>query len=634
MATTTLEQDAAVLFQRALQENHLGLVTALKMTVPAGDLADALKREIKPDQEISPAWMDALTRPTYDLLDARKLTNADLMSNPAYAQFITSLFESTKDRDSQHALLHGLTAASQHGLALQMFTQMADPSSFASYFKTYIAKVAAQYPAYFFSETGTTNNLTPASLELLDKLDLDVPAHFTAKNYPDSNRSGDQVWNASRFSMNISRVGAVANEHKLEVPTAKRVGGGPLVINNAALANAYMTEYARIDAGLGAWHQENFPRYLPVLADASSRDELVARGGVRIKPNITDEYQYGLGTEETKTWTNPSHGFSPINPGDDLDKNQILLAMSLLSLQQIGDLIKTNNQQIVLVPAEQLQALAIEPTAPPEALKVAMRYHRPELLITDLYNVSKDCFTQIPTSLYLRGIEVKYAQNQSLYIYSGLSEDPDYPSCFVSEAEIEGMFKNFTRRGVVDPDAEKLMICEKPHLTLAENVTIAHAVLQGVTDQIGCKPGVSFRGSPEFMRALAGSRIPTTEPGGMTDINGNNQAWYTSNEGKRVGACLGSVGYDYGLLKLSISELLTKGCRMKESASEDAKTAKQRILGLLDRHSLEDIVANMKTDAQFKFVNENFDLMPLVQTLPKKFSLTVAKDNFTKDLGL
>jgi hypothetical protein len=120
----------------------------------------------------------------------------------------------------------------------------------------------------------------------------------------------------------------------------------------------------------------------------------------------------------------------------------------------------------------------------------------------------------------------------------------------------------------------------------------------------------------------------------MADVMGNNQPWFTSSEGKRVGACLGSVGYEYDLLKLSISELLTKGCRMKESASEDAKTAKQRVLGLLDRHSLEDLVANTKTDAQFKFLHENFDLMPLVQTLPKKFSLIVAKDNFTKDLGL
>jgi hypothetical protein len=59
-----------------------------------------------------------------------------------------------------------------------------------------------------------------------------------------------------------------------------------------------------------------------------------------------------------------------------------------------------------------------------------------------------------------------------------------------------------------------------------------------------------------------------------------------------------------------------------------------RILGVLDRLPLEDLVANIKTDAQFKFAHENFDLMPLVQTLPKKFSLIVAGENFSKDLGL
>jgi hypothetical protein len=494
--------------------------------------------------------------------------------------------------------------------------------------------VTARYPAHYFSETGTTRNLSLASLEWLDKLDLDIPANFTSHKYGDQSDLSYNIWNLSRFQMNIAQVGAVVNAHGLEIPTAKRMGSGPVVVTNAALANAYVTEFARIDAGLGAWHQENFPRYVPILADANSRCELVARGGVSIKPNQTHEYQYGLGTEETKTATNPSHGFSPINPADDLDPKAIRLAMSLLSLQQISDLIKSDSQQIVLVPAEQLQALAIEPIEPPEALRVAMRYHRPELLVSDEYNVYTNAVTDIPTSLYLRGYEVKYSQYQSLYLYSTICHDPVYPSCFVSPKEIKGLTNNLTRHGVVNTDSEKLLISELAHLTIAENVANAHVVLQGVTDQIGCTPAVSFRGSPEFMRALAASRIPTTEPGGMTDIKGNNQPWYTSGEGNRVGACLGSVGYDYGLLKLSISELLTKGCRMKESASEDAKTAKQRVLGLLDRHALEDIVANTKTDAQFKFLHENFDLMPLVQTLPKKFSLIVAKDNFTKDLGL
>ena len=631
---TTLEQDAAALFQRALKEDHLALVSALKLTVPAGDLADALKREIKPDQVISQAWMDALTRPTYDLLDARKMTCPELMSNHSYAQFFATLFESTKDRASKHALLHGLTSAGQHTHALKAFNRLDKLDAFISYFRNYLATVTARDPAHYLSETGSTRDLTPASLEWMDKLDLDIPANFTSKSYGDSSGLSYKIWNLSRFQMNIAQVGAVANELGLDIPTAKRIGGGPVLVTNAALANAYMTEFARIDAGLGAWHQENFPRYLPLLADANSRDELVARGGIRVKPSQTNEYQYGFGTEERKTATNPSHAFSPINPADDLDPKAIRLSMSLLSLQQISDLIKSDNQQIVLVPAEQLQALAIEPTEPPDALRVAMRYHRPELLITDDYNVFSNALTDIPTSLYLRGYDVKHSQYQSLYLYSTLCHDPVYPSCFVSPAEIEGLTNNLTRNGIVDADSENLLISELAQLSVAENVANAHAVLQGVTDKIGCTPAVAFRGSPEFMKALAASKIPTTEPGGMADIKGNNQEWFTSSEGKRVGACLGSVGYDYGLLKLSIPELLTKGCRMKDSASDDVKTAKQRVLGLLDRHSLEDLVANAKTDAQFKFLHEHYDLMPLVQTLPKKFSLIVAGDNFSKDLGL
>jgi hypothetical protein len=494
MATTTLEQDAAALCQRALKENQLELVSALKLYVPAGDLADALKRDIEPDQNISPAWKDALTRPTYDLLDARKMTSPELMSNPSYAQFIVALIESTKDRASKHALLHGLTSAGQHTHALKAFNRLDNLDAFVSYFQNYLATVTARDPAHYLSETGSTRDLTPASLEWLDKLGLDIPANFTSQKYGDQSGLSYNIWNLSRFQMNIAQVGAVANAHGLEIPTANRMGSGPVVVTNAALANAFMTEFSRIDAGLGAWHQENFPRYVPILADANSRDELVARGGVRIKPNQIHEYQYGLGTEETKTATNPSHGFSPINPADDLDPKAIRLAMSLLSLQQISDLIKADNQQIVLVPAEQLQALAIEPTEPPDALRVAMRYHRPELLVSDEYNVYTKAVTDIPTSLYLRGYEVKYSQYQSLYLYSTLCHDPVYPSCFVSPAEIDGLTKNLTRNGIVNADCEKLLISELTHLTVAENVANAHAVLQGVTDQIGCTPAVSFRG--------------------------------------------------------------------------------------------------------------------------------------------
>lgn len=626
---TTLEQDAAALFQRALKENHLGLVSALKLTVPAGALADALKGEIVPDQAISPAWQDALTRPTYDLLDARKMVSPELMSNPNYALFISRLFKSTKDRDSQHALLHGLTAAGHHTHALNAFNHLEKPDEFVSYFKNYLATVTAQYSSYYFTETGTTKGLTPTSLDWLDKLDLDIPADFTEQKYPKADSIGYEIWNESRFQMNIERVGAVLHELNLQVPAAKRHGSGPVVISHSALANAYIAEYARIDAGLGSWHQQNFPSYLPVLADASSLQELEARGGVRIKPNQIHEFK----TDTGAAGVNPSHGFSPVKTGEYIDPKDILLAMSLLSLQQVADLIKTNNQQIVLVPAEQLQALVIEPAELPEALRVAVRYHRPELLVTEISNVQGNCLRTLPTGLYLKGFEIKPGQYKTMLAFSGLGDNPAYPSCFVSDGEIAAICSTYALKKH-PTDTEKLLIVEKEHLTVAENVTNAHAVLQSIADKIGYTPAVSFRGSPAFMRALATSKIPTTEPGGMTDIKGNNQDWYSSSEGKRVGACLGSVGYEYDLLKLSIPELLTKGCRMKDSASEDVKTAKQRILGLLDRYSLEDLVANMKTEAQFKFVNENFDLMPLVQKLPKKFSLIVAGENFTKDLGL
>ena len=76
-------------------------------------------------------------------------------------------------------------------------------------------------------------------------------------------------------------------------------------------------------------------------------------------------------------------------------------------------------------------------------------------------------------------------------------------------------------------------------------------------------------------------------------------------------------------------ELLTKALRLKND-----ENAKEEIKGLLDRFPLKEIALAAKTDKQFEFVAENFDLSGIYAELPPKLRHKIGRDVLSSGLDI
>lgn len=621
-----IEDKAADLFKQALNEGHQGYINALKFMIPVASLIDQLKYEVNNETAISDGWKDALTREKYDLLSARKLMDKGLMQNSSYNNFAKYLVENVYDVDSCHHMIHGMISSGYHEIAMDSINGLDNANGFKEYFGNYIKNICQQSPLYYFAETGCDHNLTESTLKLLDSLDLDIPNSFSANDYPSRKiNSNYKPWNESRFRMNIEAVGRSLSENGIKVPSAARIGAGPVVISNPELVTSFVAEKTRIESSMGNWHKENFPNYVPVVAFDNAIDELLERGAVQLEPKITSEYATPLG----EIGTYPSHAFRSLTPQSGISQIQISLAMSLLSHEHISDLISSVDKKVVLVPFEQIQALAVMPCSIPEDLRIAMRYHRPELLICDEYFANGAA--NLSTRLYLRGAEVYQSAYKRLDLYGDVGDEPSLINNFVTSVEISELRKKFEKKGAGN-DSELVEIREKSYQTLEANIERTHQMIELIIEKLGAAPRIKFIGSPDYLKALAKTTIELFEPNAIDVERGGDDKWHRSYAGIRVGASLGSVGYSYDLLEMSISELINKGARLKDN--EDNRSTKMKILGLLDRYPLEEIAKHIKTDNQFNYVRKNYDLMPVAHALPKKFSLELAGESFSRDLGL
>lgn len=621
-----IEDKAADLFKQALKEGHQGYINALKFMIPVANLIDQLKYEINNESPIPDGWKDALTRDTYDLLSARKLMDKGLMQNLSYKDFAISLIEKTSDVESLHHMIHGVISNGYHDIAMKSINSLESPDGFKEYFGEYIKNVCQKSPLSYFSETGCNYSLTESTLKLLDNLDLDIPNTFSVNAYPSRRVDSDyKPWDESRFRMNIEAVGCSLSENGIKVPIATRVGTGPVLISNPELVTSFVNEKSRIESSMGAWHKENFPSYVPMVASDNTIDELLDRGAVQLEPKITSEYTTPLG----ESGSYPSHAFRALTPQSAISQNQIALAMSLLSLDHISDLISSVDKKIVLVPFEQIQALAVMPCSIPEDLRIAMRYHRPELLTGDEYFANGAKY--LSTRLYLRGAEVYQSAYKKLDLYGDVGDEPSLIKNLVTQVEMDELHKKFKKKGVSN-DSELVEIREKNYQTLEANIERTHQMIDLITEKLGATPRIKFIGSPDYLKSLAKTTVKLVEPNAIDVEKGCDDKWHRSYAGIRVAASLGSVGYSYDLLEMSISELINKGARLKDN--DDNRSTKMKILGLLDRHPLEEIAKTIRTDNQFSYVRQNYDLTPVVHALSKKFSLQIAGENFTRDLGL
>ena len=620
----SIDTDISNLLQRALKEGRDDVANALRHLTPVAELAKSLAGTLKPNVHFTDEWRGLLTRKTYGLLDGRALTSTTLMQNGEYREFLLKKLQGLSGQESAHHLIHGLISAGFHSEALQGLSSDAEVKSFKSYFQQFLNNVVSHSQFLFFTETGQNLSNNRDTIKILDMLDLDFPATFRSNDYPNPRDNSVRPWSEARIDMHIELVGTVMSELNLSVPELNAAPGGGYKWVEAQLPAAVALELQRVQK-LGGWHKENFPRFLPAIVPESGLCDLLAHGAIAVMPKRlvpTD----GGGSQE------PTRGFLPVVPNHNVSDKDIRAAFSFFPPRLISSLIQNESQSLVIIPVQALPLLAPASAAIPDALKTAVRFHRPELLISDEHRAVPFRTKDNPLPLYLHGFDIHQGKFDNLDITDNLCWHPEFIESLLP-AEAERFANHFVVKKEYGREFNKFLVDEKQGLTIPENVALAKRSIEAITKAIGYPPAAHYRGSPEFIKALAAEKVYTCDRSAFTNLKNMGGDWYATAEAIRFGGTLGETGGFGEYADMPFDELVIKGTRLKDPANSFNRQ-KQTILGILDRYPLPEVVGLAKTDAQYKFLMDNFDLMPVKHLLPKRLELIVAGKQFGQDLGI
>lgn len=628
MAEKTIESDISNLLQRAMKENREDVVAALRHLTPVYELAMSLATTLKPTAAFTDEWRGLLTRKSYDLKDGRALTSSELMKNGEYREFLLKRLDSLSGQESAHHIIHGLISAGFHSEALLGLTNDEQVQSFKSYFQGYLAIVTAQHKHYYLSETGQTVTNTRNTIKILDMLDLDFPADFQTTDYPKPYQNQPEPWSSQRIEVNIELVGSVLDEQGISMPELSLAPGGGYKWADSALPSAVLLESQRVRE-LGGWHAKNFPKYMPAIAPESSLPALLAMGAVLVSPEKTHRFTSNRGASFDTV--NPSRTFVPVASAQGVTPEDIRLAFSFFSPQIITGLINSDSH-IVMIPLQVMPSLAEVEGRVPAELKTAIRFHRPELLINDESQVVHNATKRDGLALYLKGFNVRTAEYSNLDIADTLARKPEFIESLLPE-EVDTFAQYFVVKTEYARDFNKFQVYELPTLSTSENVALAKRSIEALTKAIGYPPAVHYRGSPEFIQALAAAKVYSCDRSAVSNAQGMSGDWYSTPEGIRCAGTLGQTGGFGEYADIPFDELVLKGTRLKDPA-KGFNSQKQVILGILDRYPLVEVVALAKTESQYKFLADNFDLMPVRHLLPKRIALNLAGKKFGEELGI
>lgn len=622
----SIDTDISNLLQRALKEGRDDVANALRHLTPVSELAKSLATTLKPNAHLTDEWRGLLTRKAYGLLDGRALASTALMQNGEYREFLLKKLHGLSGQESAHHLIHGLISAGFHSEALVWLSSDEELKSFKAYFQQFLNNVVPHSQFLFYTETGQTNTNTRDTIKILDMLDLDFPASFRSDDYPNPRDSDVKPWTEARIDMHIELVGTVMTELNLSVPELSAAPGGGYKWVEGQLPAAVTLELQRVQK-LGGWHKENFPRFLPAIVPESGLCDLLAQGAIPVMPKRLLPTDGGGSLE-------PTRAFVPVVPNHNVTDKDIRAAFSFFPPRLISSLIQNESQTLVMIPVQALPMLAPAPVtaAIPDTLKTAVRFHRPELLISDEYRAVLFRNKDNPLSLYLKGFDIHQGKFDNLDITNNLCWHPEFIESLLP-AEAERFANYFVVKKEYGREFNKFLVDEKQGLTTAENVALAKRSIDALTKAIGYPPGVHYRGSPDFIKALAAAKVYSCDRSVFSNLKNMGGDWYSTAEGIRCGGTIGETGGFGEYADMPFDELVLKGTRLKEPATGFNKQ-KQVILGILDRYPLEDVVALAKTDAQCKFLMDNFDLMPVRHLLPKRLELVVAGKQFSSELGV
>lgn len=607
----SVETLAAKLLAAAIKEGRDDYVQALQNLVPPLNALEQLKTDVFQFDE---NWRQRLLRTDYTSDEARSMFSEDLIKNPKFVEFIVEAAGYVTEKSTQYSLIKNMLGASLYSAAKSALEKVSDVADFSNWLSTRTTYFSRANKHSYFYTIGEETAFSRDAAVLFDQLDLEVPDSF------DGQYVGKKIrWSASKFDAVVDWVSEIC-----EAPRAKVGKDGELEISKPLLITAFREERGRVDSK-GEWHQNVFPKLVPVLAGEAESEVMLAKGFVKLTP------EYGFVGESEKSGyfeNNANHGFSsPTHPG--LDQELINGAMTFLSHEDITKLRADGSKDSVFLVSANDDLQLINSGATPESLRIAMRYHRPEFLCSryegNLYEFER---SGLCTRGYLRGMPIHSNLRGSLSIQGETLESPVYLDALASRQEMD-LLKELHNPSAREPKHASIRQIDVRG-DLQEEARQAVSAYRRLSDKIGFVPATLFKGTEAFLHEVAGE---LTRQG--LEVSSSNATRYTENPGttsvnstqRRLDARLGCLRWSE-FKSIPADELLTKGARLK------GEHDREKICGILDRLGVLEVARLAKTPAQRKFVVENFDVQAHYKDMPKAIRLAVGGKILEDDLGM
>lgn len=601
-----------MLLAAAIKEGRDDYVRALQNLVPVKNALEQLKVDVFQFDE---TWRQRLLRTDYTSEDARAMLSVDLIKNPKFVDFIVEATNNVTEKSTKYAFIRNMLGAGLYSASSQAVEKLDDVPDFANWLATRTTYFSRANKDSYFYTIGEETAFSRDAAVLFDKLDLEVPDSFDG-NYVGSKKIR---WSASKFDAVVDWVSEICETPRVEVGQ-----DGRLELKNPLLIKAFQEERQRI-ASKGEWHNNVFPRLVPVLASEAASEKLIADGHIKLSPVFGF---VGKSSESGYFQNKAEHGFvSDTHP--DLPIEHISGAMTFLGYEEITRLRAegTRDSVFLIDTMDGFRVNEIEPSS--DLLRIAMRYHRPEFLCSryegNLYDFQG---SGVGTRGYLRGLSVNSNLYGPLHIQNEVLENPVFLDAFNSKQEIDYL-REIHNPAASDPKQANIAQLDVG-CGLSDQVEFAVAGYRQLISKIGYIPAALFKGSEEFLRAFADE---LSRQG--LEVSSCNTTRYTENPGttsvngiqRRLDARLGCLRRSE-FKDLPMEELLTKGTRLK------GEYDKEKICGILDRLGVVEVSKLAKTPAQRKFVIENFDVKAHHKDLPKAIRLAIGGQILEDDLGM
>lgn len=604
---------AAQLLAAAIKEGRQEYIDALSLLIPVSKLLTTLQTKI---EEFDDDWKKKLFRKEYSSADIRFMFDERVLRSDKFKQFLVEAANQVTDVKSRFSIIENMIESGMYDHAKECADLLEDKTDFADHMEGRIKYYARLYEDPYAKTTGEPKKFSRTAALLFNELNLETPTTFTGEYEGKAERK----WSKTRFDACVDWVSDLTQG----TPTIKVGASGDLEIANSEIVKAFREERQRIRE-MGVWHNEIFPKYVPVAAPFYLEAEMTKAGGILIEPSFGSVTKTDRGHMENHA----SHGFKSVS--DQISGEDIAIAMTLLPYEEITKIRAAGYEgKIFLIPADSpLKAAEAHPTRP--ELSIAMRYHRPEFL-KPLHPSAMIDFRVafMDTRAYLRGMDATDPSERVLDITADILDNERYLDAFNSPVEIGLLKQLFVPKD--DHSAPRAVLRQaNDGRSIEEQASTAARLYKKLIDKIGDTPSTRFSGTEEFIRAVAAEffdkKLPVQEYNITSFIVDGQHGRQHTPEQERLSAQLGYVA-SFELRGLPAEELLAKGVRIKD------KNVITKICGVLDRLPVPEVASLAKTPSQRAFVLEHFDVKAHYAELPKAIRMMVGGKILENDLGM